>query len=114
MMMLSAQVCHTRIGISPALLSDPDPAPYATRIEKGALFLLPAVGPPRLLFGGVDYGGSGGPTGSWSVAPGGRFLMRWRPEDELRRKVAEELFPERIQIVQGWFEELEAKAPSRP
>jgi len=72
-----------------------------------------SVGRPERLFGGEDrYGWSLG-TGSWSVAADGRFLMRRRPDDEVRRKVGEELFPERIQLVQGWFGELEEKAPSR-
>jgi serine/threonine-protein kinase len=70
-----------------------------------------SVGQTELLFGGADLYGGSGPTGSWSVAPDGRFLMRRRPGDEVRRRVAEALFPERIQLVQGWFGELEAKAP---
>jgi hypothetical protein len=81
------------------------PGPEATLVAV-TIETAPSVrsGRPRKLFegkyAGTFYGASN------DIAPDGRFLMIKPGEEELE--------PLRIQLVQGWFEELKRRVPRAP
>jgi serine/threonine-protein kinase len=80
---------------------------YAVQLTVEADRLTP--GRPEKLFEGVYRWG--GPIRSYDVAPDGRFLLIKNPEESALSAAIEELFPNRIQVVQNWFAELEEKLP---
>jgi len=62
------------------------------------------VGAPVELFEG-EYGGST-PIRSYDVSADGRFLLNRDPDSDALTAAIERVFPDRIQVVQGWLAEL--------
>ena len=66
----------------------------------------------RLLFGDPvelfkrGYSGST-PIRSYDVSSDGRFLLHRHVEGDVVGAVVEQVFPDRIQVVQGWLDELQ-------
>jgi hypothetical protein len=58
----------------------------------------------RELFAG-DYGGTM-PIRSYDVSADGRFLLNRNPDEDAVTAVIEQVFPDRIQVVQGWLAEV--------
>ena len=50
--------------------------------------------------------GSSSPIRNYDVSPDGRFLMHTLPEGEVLTAAVESVFPDRVQVVLGWFGEL--------
>ncbi len=63
-------------------------------------------GDPEELYEG-EYGGST-PIRSYDVSPDGRFLHNRLTDEDALSAVTEQVFPDRIQVVQGWLAELQA------
>ena len=70
------------------------------------------AGPPTVLFEDADESryGSSTPVRSYDVAPDGRFLVLKYGREEMRARF-EQHFPNRIRIVQNWFEEIKRGVP---
>ncbi len=47
------------------------------------------------------------PVGNWDVAPDGRFLMLRKVDKEERIRIMNQVFPDRIRIIQSWTSTLE-------
>jgi serine/threonine-protein kinase len=62
------------------------------------------IGAPVELFEG-DYGGTT-PIRSYDVSADGRFLLHRNPDEEALNAAIEKVFPDRVQVVQGWVAEL--------
>ncbi len=66
------------------------------------------AGEPVELFEKKDYVGLA-PVRSYDVAPDGRFLVVKKPDEAAQSAAVEKVFPDRIRVVQNWFNELRAK-----
>ena len=64
---------------------------------------------PKELFEGRYYRTL--PVRSYDITPGGSFLLIPLPSREAQDSLIEVLMPDRIQLVQNWFTELQEKAP---
>jgi hypothetical protein len=67
-------------------------------------------GQPVKLFEAGRYSGSL-TVRSYDVTPEGKFILIKRPDEAALAAQVEEVFPDRIQVVQNWFAELKEKVP---
>ena len=68
------------------------------------------LGDPKKLFQGRYLDGTEMRT--YDVGPDGRFLMIKELDSEQQQKIIEEFYPQKIQLVQNWFSELNRLAPT--
>jgi Tol biopolymer transport system component len=70
------------------------------------------LGAPRTLFSGPFSWGGLPSRSNYDVGPDGRFLVRKPDQKGFRPRLLEALAPNRIELVQNWFEELSKKVPT--
>jgi len=68
------------------------------------------IGRPERLFRADEYV-SIIPIRSWDMGPDGRFLMSLEPSEDAVRSAIDEVFPNRIRLIQNWASTLEERAP---
>ena len=77
---------------------------YAVPVDPTGTEII--AGTPKRLF---EFPRTGlWPMRSYDIAPDGRLLLIKRPTREALEKIRDEVFPDRIQVIENWFSELEA------
>ncbi|MFQ5700867.1 MAG: hypothetical protein ACE5HU_03380, partial [Acidobacteriota bacterium] len=66
------------------------------------------AGRPIELFEAEDYAAVS-PIRPYDVAPDGRFLFIKWPDKAAQSAAVDKVFPDRIRVVQNWFDDLRAK-----
>gem|GEM_PF-847580 len=103
-------------GIEPAWSRDGREIIYRWRNEFFSVALkrvgedLTAAEPEKLFEG--NYG-SVHAVRSFDVGPDGRFIVVKRPDDSALEAALDQFFPERIQLIQNWFQDLQARNPAQ-